>query len=308
MLPKITVIGSINMDLSICADSLPMLGETVHGRDFKTLPGGKGSNQAIAAARLGAQVHFVGCVGQDTFGNTLCQHLLQEGVSTQHVHAIPDCATGTAVILLHKGDNCIIVDRGANTHLSSAHVLEAEDCIRQSNMVIGQFEAPMGALTSAFSIAKEAGVPTLLNPAPYQPFDEALLQMTDIIIPNEIECGQLTGIDLQTDEDLLLAMEKLRSLGPKEVIVTLGSRGAAYLDGDTLHLLPARQVDAVDTTGAGDSFCGSLAWALGYGFHIREAVHVAICVSSIAVTRRGASSSYPTLYELQQVIASEIQQ
>ena len=132
--------------------------------------------------------------------------------------------------------------------------------------------------------------------------------MTDIIIPNEIECGQLTGIDLQTDEDLLLAMEKLRSLGPKEVIVTLGSRGAAYLDGDTLHLLPARQVDAVDTTGAGDSFCGSLAWALGYGFHIREAVHVAICVSSIAVTRRGASSSYPTLYELQQVIASEIQQ
>lgn len=307
MLPKITVIGSINMDLSICADPLPRLGETVHGSDFKTLPGGKGSNQAIAAARLGAEVDFVGCVGQDAFGETLCQHLLQESVSTQHVHKMPDCATGTAVILLHKGDNCIIVDRGANTRLSSAHVQEAADCIRQSHMVMGQFEAPMDALMCAFSLAKEAGVPTLLNPAPYQPFDQDLLQLTDIMIPNEIECAQLTGIDLQTDEDLLLAMQRLRSLGPKEVIVTLGDRGAAYLDGDSLRLVPARTVTAVDTTGAGDSFCGSLAWALGNGCSMAEAVHTAICVSSIAVTRRGASHSYPTLSELQQTLAADIE-
>ncbi len=301
-MPKITVIGSINMDLSISADPLPREGETVHGSDFRMLPGGKGSNQSIAAARLGADVTFVGCVGQDTFGETLCGHLVQEHIHTDYVHAVPDCSTGTAVILLHQGDNRIIVDRGANNSLSIEHVLEAADCIRQSDIVMGQFEAPMDALKCAFSIAKEQGITTLLNPAPFQPFDEEILQLTDIIIPNEIECAQLTGIGPQTEENLILAMKKLRTLGPKEVIVTLGDQGAAYLEGDTLCRVPARKVTAIDTTGAGDSFCGSLAWALSNGCSMEEAVHTAICVSSIAVTRRGASSSYPSLAELQQAM------
>ena len=285
---KICVIGSMNMDLCVEAPRMPAMGETVLGRGFIASPGGKGANQAVAAARLGAQVTMVGCVGDDAFGARLIGNLRVNGVDTGYIRVTGEAPTGAAVILLHEGDNCIVVDPGANMRLRPGDIEEMEGVIAASDMLILQLEVPPETVRRAMELARAHGVRVLLNPAPAQEAPAEFLAMADVLTPNASECEALTGC-----ADMEKGARALVQMGIPRVVVTLGGRGVLYNDDGRMIHRPARPVNVVDTTAAGDAFTGALAVSLAEGMGFEEAVDFAQAAAALTVTRRGAQEALP---------------
>lgn len=285
--PRIAVLGSANMDLVVMVEAMPRPGETVTGRRYLTVPGGKGLNQAIAAARAGGDVAMIGAVGDDQFGAQILEVLVNDAVDATNVTA-STAPTGTAHITVDdEGENQIIVVAGANatvTSLTEAH----RTAISQSGTLLLQLELPMSVVAEAISWAREAGVRTMLTPAPVVDLPDELLAGIDVLVPNEHEAARLTGID-----DPIEAAHQLRSRGCRAVVVTLGAEGCALVDAEGVTRLEGRPVTAVDSTAAGDTFAGCLAVALGEGRPVPEALRWATTAASLSVQTVGASSSMP---------------
>ncbi|MBE0699541.1 MAG: ribokinase [Anaerolineaceae bacterium] len=294
----IVVVGSINMDLVVRAPRHPQIGETILGSDFQTFPGGKGANQAVAAARLGGQVKMVGRVGTDSFGDHLLANLEKDGVDTSFVRRTEATASGVALITVSEiGQNNIVVVPGANWKLTPEDIQTAEAAFEGAAAVLIQLEIPLDTVEEAARMGRKHGARVLLNPAPAQPLDESLLENVDILIPNELELSLLTGI-----QSLLVAASSLKSIGIDCLIVTLGSKGVLVLDGEEAdHILPHR-VSVVDTTAAGDAFVGAFAVALSENQTTREAAIWGNAAGALSVTRAGAQPSLPTRKSLEAFI------
>lgn len=295
----IVVLGSVNTDLVLQCAQLPLPGQTLVGRDFRCEPGGKGANQAVAAARLGARVVFVGCVGDDAFGVQSAAGLRAEGIALTHLNVIPHCATGVAMIAVEdSGQNHIVLGPGANAALSVAHVEAAAAQIGTAAMLICQLESPLDAVQRAITIAHAAGVPVWLNPAPAQPLPEALLRQVDLLIPNEGEAALLAGVPVNGRAGAMQAAAPLRATGCGAVLVTLGGDGVLQLDAHGVQHHPAQAVAALDTTGAGDTFIGALAAATAEGQPLDAAIAFAQRAAAFSVQRRGAQAAMPRRADL----------
>jgi ribokinase len=281
------------MDLTAYADVLPEPGQTLAGQLFTTGFGGKGANQAVMAAHCGAQVHFIGKLGDDVFGKAIADNFVKVGINSQFVET-SSTPNGVAHIWVDgNGENRIIIIPGANHEIEVTKAVEAINSIQDLAIVVAQCEIKQEVTLAAFKAAKARGVTTILNPAPYQQLSAELLELTDWLIPNETEFRELHG-SLPSDDEIL------KSFRPgKNSIVTLGSKGAVYISADgQIHHAPAPQVTAVDTTGAGDAFVGSFAYALASGKDALEAMKFGIKIASLSVTRKGAQSSYPNQAEI----------
>jgi ribokinase len=291
---KVTVIGSINMDLVTSTTQIPKVGETVLGNSFHSIPGGKGANQAVAAARLGADVTMIAAVGNDSFGKTLVEHLTNEGINTENIIKVKDTSTGIASIIVSEADNSIIVVPGANNHVTPEGIEKHEDKIINSDIILLQLEIPVKSVIRAVELAKKHGVRTILNPAPIQKLPKELLEMVDYLTPNEHEQALLFDSIGGTEEELAKYKEKC--------IVTKGSKGVMIYKNGEKNEIPSIQVEAVDTTGAGDSFNGALAVALCDGLEIEEACRFANVVGAISVTKLGAQTGMPTKKEVEEFL------
>ena len=297
---KIVVVGSANMDMVISASHFPHPGETLTGYGFMTNHGGKGANQAVAAARLGADVSFIGKVGNDSFGQSTIEMLRNEGIDVSGLTVAEDAPTGVAIITtVPSGENTIIIEPGANAKLTTEDITQAKDLFAQAAIVLMQLETPIPTLIKAAEMAKRQGAYVVLNPAPATPLPAELLQNVDLLIPNETEAATISGIEVATDEDIPAAMERLQTLGVQDVIVTLGSKGACTTIDGKMTTVPSRKVDAVDTTAAGDTFCGALCTALTQGKTLPEAMHYGCKAAAVSVTRRGAQMSMPYKEEIE---------
>lgn len=290
---RIAVVGSCNVDFVIPVAALPLPGETVLGRDHLRSPGGKGANQAVAAARLGGDVAFVGRVGADELADTI--HTALSDVDTTWLRATPDAPSGVALITVADGgENTIAVSPGANARLSPADVEAAADLLASAAVTVVQLEIPLETVTAAVSAA---GGQVVLNPAPAQSLPAALLSKVDVLVPNRSELGRLAGAAEPTTPDEAAALAAALP-GPSAVVVTMGADGALVVhDGEVTHV-PAITVDAVDATGAGDAFCGALAQALADGRDLVPATEWAVRAAGISTTRWGAQSGMPTRADL----------
>ena len=289
----IAVVGSAMMDLTAYADVLPEAGQTLAGQLFTTGFGGKGANQAVMAAHCGAEVHFIGKLGNDVFGTAIADNFVKVGINSQYVDR-SDTPNGVAHIWVDgHGENRIIIIPGANHEIEIARAVAAINAIADLQIVVAQCEIVQDVTTAAFKAAKARGCTTILNPAPYQQLSAELLELTDWLIPNETEFRELHG-SLPSNDEIL------KSFRPgKSSIVTLGSEGAVYISPQgELHRVSAPKVTAVDTTGAGDSFVGSFAYSLASGKDPIAAMSFGIKVASLSVTRKGAQSSYPDQAEI----------
>lgn len=297
---RIVVIGSSNTDMVVNCQRLPRPGETVLGGEFMMNPGGKGANQAVAVARLGGDVAFIGKVGDDVFGQRTREQLAGEGIDIAHLGVVADCASGVALINVDAdGENCITVASGANAMLRGSDIDAAADLIAAADIVLMQLEVPLPTVVHAARLAKSKGVTVVLNPAPapLTPLPVELLENVDILIPNRTELELLSG--LPTDDTVAPAVERMKGLGVKSLVVTLGSKGALICqDGSNTHLVPSFKVKAVDTTAAGDTFCAALCVALAEGKTIDEAVLFGNLAASLTVTRAGAQNAIPTRVEV----------
>ena len=294
---KILVIGSANADMVIKTDAMPLLGQTVVGKDFTVYAGGKGLNQAVAISKLGGNVSFLGAVGSDPNGKMLTDTLKEYGVSFAGKE-VKDTASGTAIITLVGADNFIVLDEGANATVTPEFITENESIIKEADFVVMQLEIPIESVLKVCEIARKSGTKIVLNPAPYKQLPTALYGMVDYIIPNEHEAKEITGIACDTKENVKRALENLLELGAKNVIITLGEKGSAYaLDGD-IYFQSAYPCTAVDTTSAGDSFIGALVVKLCEGVSLNKAIDFATKVSSITVSRHGAARSIPYINEV----------
>ncbi|UTT43176.1 ribokinase [Exiguobacterium aurantiacum] len=280
---RIVVIGSVSMDLVVTTDKRPQAGETIIGQAFQTVPGGKGANQAVAAARLGGRVEMVGCVGSDEFGQRIRQNFEQNGVGTHHLRTLDGEVTGTAHIVLAEGDNSIVVVQSANKQVVFTEA-ELEQLLDDDTLVLLQLEIPIATVEQVSAYCRARHIPVLLNPAPSQPLTDELLEHVTYVTPNEHECRDLFG-DVPLDEVLRRY--------PNKLIVTEGVRGVRFFDGEMVHQIPAIQADVVDTTGAGDTFNGALAAALMEGSELREAVRFAVVASGLSVEGFGAQGGMP---------------
>lgn len=296
--PKICVVGSCMIDLISRVPRLPKLGETMFGHEFHMGYGGKGANQAVMAAKLGAQVSMVAKLGRDVFGDGTLKNYQEQGIDTTHVRFDDTRFSGVAPIFVDdRAQNFIVIVPGANLGLSPADVQDARETIRASEILICQLEIPVETTLEAFRTAKSANVRTILNPAPAAPLPDELLQLTDICAPNETETELLTGLPVNTLAEAEAAARKLLARGPKTVILTLGERGALVADENTVESVPAIRVNAVDPTGAGDAFVGSLAVFLGEGLEFADAIRRANAVAALSVTRVGTQVSFPLRQE-----------
>lgn len=294
---NILVIGSANIDLTIHTDRMPKLGETVAGHGFSMNSGGKGANQAVAAAKLGGDVKFLGVIGNDTYGEKLLADLRKSAAFFEGITA-DGVPTGTACITVVNGDNFIVLNPGANDLLTPEIIEEKAELIRKSDYVIMQLEIPVDSVLRAAVIAKDAGTSVVLNPAPVKELPDEIYRLIDIMIPNEYEAMLLTGISTDNEQGCRAAVEDLRKKGVKTVIITLGDRGCVYNDGDRIIFHPAGKADVVDTTSAGDSFIGALCCKLSSGNSLPESIDYATKVAAVTVSRRGASESIPYAYEI----------
>ena len=286
---KILVVGSINMDLVVRVPHPPVPGETVLGGDFNTFPGGKGANQAVAAARMGGEVTMVGRVGNDDFGNTLIQGLLENKVKTTRVTKDASAPSGIAMIAVaDDGENLIVVASGANMNVSVEDLTKARELMREADLLLLQLETPVKVVSAAVEMAKAYDVPVVLNPAPAQPLEKSLLSKVDVITPNENELAVLSG-----EADQEVGIKKLLGWGVKNLVVTLGAKGARVVTEGIDQQLPAYNVTAVDTTAAGDAFNGALAVALAEGKTLLEAVKDGMAAGALAATKHGAQPSLP---------------
>jgi ribokinase len=302
---RVFVAGSINMDVVATADRHPRIGETVAGTAVLYFPGGKGANQAVAAAKLGAPTTLIGRLGKDAFGDQLKAFLAAEGIDLSFVQQTSQAHTGTAIITVANADNTIVVVPGANALVSAADV-EAP-VLAKGDIAVSQFEIPLPAISAFFKRARAAGATTILNPAPAVEFDRQLLDLVDILILNETELGFLTKTELHDTDDYPRFIEAARSLQAgkdKTICVTLGKRGVLALVNGQPLVIDGRAVKAVDTTGAGDCFVGAVAAQLAGGKTIHDALHYANMAASICVQRMGAAPSMPTVAEVSAALSA----
>ena len=298
--PKVVVVGSFNMDLVVKAGRRPRKGETLMGEEFGMFIGGKGSNQAIAAARLGADVTMIGRLGTDLFGDTLMAAHAEEGIHTDYVSRDTEVGTGIASILIDPdGDNSIVIVPQANMRLSVEDIERASESIAAADVLLLQLEVPIAASQRAAEIAKSNGATVVLNPAPAQELPDDFLAQVDILTPNAVETESLSGVKVSTSADAERAAKVLLNKGLSAVILTLGERGALLLTSDLTQQVPAYAVEVVDTTAAGDAFCGGLATGLARGETFVDAVAFANAVGALAVTVLGAAPSMPTAAQVE---------
>ncbi|KWA15357.1 ribokinase [Burkholderia territorii] len=297
---QIAVVGSLNVDLVTHAPRLPVPGETLLGTKFQTVHGGKGANQAVAAARLGASVAMIGCVGGDAFGARLHDALVAERIDVTHVHRIDGEATGVATITVDAhGANSIVVVPGANARLDAELVDRARDAIAGAALLVCQLEVPIETVARAIGSALAHRTPVLLNPAPARPLFDALLARIDYLVVNETEAESLTGIAVGDDASAVRAAEALRAKGVGNVLVTLGARGVCWRGSAGNGRHRAMAVVAVDTTAAGDTFVGGFAAARASGASMDDAIAFGQRAAAISVTRHGAQTSIPTRAEVE---------
>ncbi len=303
MIPKILVVGSLVMDLIVETTRFCQAGETVIGCGFSTAPGGKGANQAVQAARLGAQVTMVGRVGNDDFGKNLISSLEESGVDTQYVFITDDAPSAVGNVQIQKNENGtenrIIVVPGANHKLTVQDVEFLKETIKNYDMVILQHEIPKAVNLFVAKIAKENGVPVMLNPAPSDTVPEDLIKCLTFISPNEHEAEDIVGIKPEGENSIFEAVKSLHNMGVKNVIITLGKEGCAYSDGKAIiksPSIPAKKV--LDPTAAGDSFIGAFCAAVSAGVEAEKALIFANCTAGITVSRMGAQTSLPYLNEV----------
>lgn len=295
---RVVVVGSANTDMVARVARLPLPGETVLGTSFESVPGGKGANQAVAAARLGAVVTMIACVGADALGDGMVQGLEAEGIDTRHVVRDPDAPTGVALITVDEatGENVIVVASGANARLSVGLIEMTSDAIRDADIVVCQLESPLDAVMAALTLARGGGKTTILNPAPAQALPDELLSLVSVLTPNETEAALLAGSAAVTPTQRANA---LRERGVATVVVTLGAIGALVVTETEEMLVPSFvPTETVDTTAAGDCFTGALAVALGEGQSLRSAVMFANAAASLSVEKAGAQPSLPSRYEV----------
>ena len=299
VMSKIVVVGSSNTDMVIQSEHLPAPGETILGGEFFMNPGGKGANQAVAAAKLGGDVVFVARVGDDIFGQEAVAGFKLEGINTDFIVTDPEQPSGVATIMVDgKGENCIAVASGANNRLSPADVDQAMAQVDAADVLLMQLETPIETIEYVASLGSEKGKTVILNPAPAQALSDELLAKLDVITPNETEAEMLTGIKVENRADAEKAAQALREKGIGTVIITLGSQGAFVLSDSFTGMVATRKVEAVDTTAAGDTFNGALAVGMANGQAIDEAGGFANKAATISVTRLGAQASVPSLAEL----------
>lgn len=293
--PDMVVVGSLNIDLVVHAPRLPHPGETLMGSDFSTDEGGKGANQAVAAARMGARVAMVGCLGRDAHGQRLRTALQHEGIACAAIGDDEARPTGVAsIVVAQDGENSIVVVPGANHALSPRHIEAWGRLLTTARIVVLQLEITLASVTMALQLAHRAGVMTLLNAAPAAELSAQQLALVDWLVVNESEAGSLAALVVSEVSQACAAAQALRALGPRHVVVTLGAAGLVHAsDAGVIHL-PAPQVHAVDSTGAGDTFVGALAAGLAGGLPCAEALRWGQAAAALAVTRRGSQSAMPT--------------
>ena len=302
---RVFVAGSINMDVVATAGRHPRIGETVAGHAVLYFPGGKGANQAVAAAKLGAPTTLIGRLGKDAFGQELRSFLAAQGIDLSYLQESAEADTGTAIITVANADNTIVVVSGANAFVSAADV--AAPALAKGDIAVSQFEIPLPAIGAFFARGRAAGATTILNPAPATLFGRELLDLVDILILNETELGFLTRTDLHETDDHARFIDAARSLQTgKDTVVclTLGKRGVLALVGGEPVIVPGRAVKAVDTTGAGDCFVGAVAAQLAGGKSIADALDYANAAASICVQRMGAAPSMPNAREVEAAISA----
>jgi ribokinase len=301
---RVFVAGSINMDVVATADRHPKVGETVAGREVLYFPGGKGANQAVAAARLGAKTTLIGRLGTDGFGAELRTFLGAQGVALGFVREA-DTHSGTAIITVAASDNTIVVIPGSNALVSAEDVADAP--LAKGDVAVSQFEIPLPTIAAFFQRARDAGATTMLNPAPAQKMSRELLALVDILVLNETELGFLVGTELTDDDEaakIIAVARQLQARADQTICITLGKRGVLALAGREEFAVQGRVVKAVDTTGAGDCFVGALASQLADGATLRTALAFANAAASISVQRMGAGPSMPTAAEVAAVLGA----
>lgn len=300
---KLCVLGSINVDHVIRVPYFPKAGETLTGYDYQIAYGGKGANQAVAAARCGANVSFIGAIGDDQIGQTMKQAFEQDGIDTSAISVIQNQSTGLAMIqVADSGQNSIVISSGANADLSEALVEQHKSHIEQADILLMQLESPLQAVNLATKFAKSAGVKVVLNPAPAQPLPDSLLSHIDIITPNETEAEILTGIKVTDEQTATVAAKYFHQLGIEVVLITLGSKGVYYSEKGQGEIIPGFRVDAVDTTAAGDTFNGAFVTALLEGKSAKDAIRFAHAAAAISVTRMGAQTAIPRREDVDQFL------
>ena len=301
----IVVVGSSNTDMIIKLDRIPRPGETILGGKFVTAPGGKGANQAVAAARAGGRVSFIARVGRDVFGDQSVAGFARDGIDVEHIGRDKTAPSGVALIFVAKdGENSIAVASGANGCLSPADVKKARKTIASAAALVMQLETPLATVQAAAEIAAKAGVSVILNPAPAQPLPDELLRVVSILTPNETEAELLTGIKVHDEASAGQAADRLLARGVQTVIITLGQRGAFVATAGLRKLIRGFPMQAVDTTAAGDVFNGALAVALAEGQTLDQAVRFANAAGAISVTRMGAQPSAPKRKEIDKLAGS----
>lgn len=298
--PKVVVVGSLNMDIVIESQRFPQVGETIMGQTVHFIPGGKGANQAIALSRLGAETTMIGTVGKDDFGAALIHSLEISGIKSDTVKIMTNQPTGIASILLAEGDNHIVVVPGANAFCTVDDVYRYEEAMKEADVLLLQLEIPLETVCAAAKLAKKHHKMVILNPAPAQSLPSDLLKNIDLITPNRSELSLLTGIEINSEDQLETAAKVLLEMGPECTVVTLGAQGSAFLTKQNgWELVESFSVPVVDTTGAGDAFNAGLAFALAKSMDITDAVTFASKVSALAVTKLGAQAGMPTLEEVE---------
>ncbi|EMI9088812.1 MULTISPECIES: ribokinase [Bacillus] len=293
-MPNIAVVGSISMDLVAVSKKRPKAGETVIGEAFHTIPGGKGANQAVAAARLGANVAMVGAVGNDNYGTVVRNNLENERVFIDYVVPVTDTATGIAHIVLAEEDNSIVVVQGANALVNESVVDRSKDLLIKADMVVLQLEIPLETVKYVLAICEEHNIPVMLNPAPAQVLSEDILEKATYITPNEHECRIVL-------DDFISPIEDLLAKYPNKLLMTEGSKGVRFHNGTEIVHVPSIAVDVVDTTGAGDTFNGALAVALSEGETLQKAIRFANVAGGLSVTKLGAQGGMPTRDRVREV-------
>ncbi|WDW09873.1 ribokinase [Priestia aryabhattai] len=288
---KVTVIGSSSMDLVVTSNIRPGAGETVLGESFKTVLGGKGANQAVAAARLGADVSMIGCVGEDHYGKEILENFKSNGVSVENVKPVTGSDSGTAHIILAEGDNSIVVVKGANDHITPDYVEKAKEKIKEADIVLIQQEIPEETVEYVAQLCQELKVPLLLNPAPARPLKAEVIEQVSYITPNEHEAALL--FEGKEKEEVLKQY-------PNKLFITEGKQGVRYFNGEKEVLVPSYQVETIDTTGAGDTFNAALAVALAEGMGFEKGIQFANRAASLSVTKFGAQGGMPTRKEVEE--------
>jgi len=296
---KVWVVGSLNMDLIFTVERIPTQGETLHSNHFMMEPGGKGANQAVTCSQLKSDVSFIGCVGDDIFGQRLLEELEAHHIETQYIKTIQDEATGIAGIIVNHGDNRIIINSGANKHL---HFKQVKDILskeaKQGDVFLTQLEIPLETVKESLAYAKKLGLKTILNPAPAKSLPKEIYQYIDIIIPNEVEAEMLSGVQTNDSAFNHKVIDFFLDKGIKDVVITKGNQGSIYGSQSVYKSFGTYDVKPVDSTGAGDAFVATIACQLAKGKKVEDSIAYASAVSAMVVSKMGAQASIPSLSDV----------